>query len=206
MESVQITRDQKGLEISLIAQNIRRENSRVYKVRSQSSPKTYSVTRDGLTWECSCPDHKFRHVICKHIFSVQFSTQYRKQVKISSPIFYQEQETKQCCPKCRSPKFKKEIGTKKFPKIEHLKVSPIKEGMQNMPIERWRGTLKQRLKVMRGMNDSNSAQYMADGFALYYNFIRKHSVIGKTPAEEADIDLSLSGNRWENLIKKARRG
>jgi transposase-like protein len=101
---------------------------------------------------------------------------------------------------------KQEIGTKKFPKIEHLKVSPIKKGMENMPIERWHGILKQRIKVMRGIDNSASGQELADAFILYYNFIRKHSGIGMTPAEKADINLSLSGNRWEDLIRKARRG
>jgi len=48
---------------------------------------------------------------------------------------------------------KQEIETKKFLKIDHLKVSPIKKGMKNMPIERWYIILKQRTKVMRGIDN-----------------------------------------------------
>jgi len=34
--------------------------------------------------------------------------------------------------------------------------------------------------------------------------LRPHQALdGKTPAEMANIDLNLEGNRWENLIKKA---
>lgn len=38
------------------------------------------------------------------------------------------------------------------------------------------------------------------------NFIRKHqSLKGKTPAERANIDLNLEGNKWLALIKKASK-
>lgn len=99
--------------------------------------------------------------------------------------------------------YRKEIKHGAYPQPEHVKVSPIKEGMQNMPIERWHGTLKDRTKAMRGMHKSNTAQNFADGFVLYYDFIRDHSSLGMTPAQKANIDLRLDGNRWLELIKIA---
>jgi hypothetical protein len=37
---------------------------------------------------------------------------------------------------------------------------------------------------------------------LTYNFVRMHQGIGKTPAEEAGLNLSLGRNKLLNLIKK----
>ena len=37
------------------------------------------------------------------------------------------------------------------------------------------------------------------------NFIRNHSGIGKTPAEQAGIKLDLGENKIENLIKLASK-
>ncbi len=42
------------------------------------------------------------------------------------------------------------------------------------------------------------------GFRAYYNYIRLHTALeGKTPAQEAGIDLELGQNRWKGLIKKS---
>ncbi len=74
-----------------------------------------------------------------------------------------------------------------------------------MPIERWHGTLKQRTKVMRGMHNADMAQIQADGFNIYYNYIRKHGTLKTTPAEKANINLKLGQNRWFNLIRQSAR-
>ena len=39
---------------------------------------------------------------------------------------------------------------------------------------------------------------------IYYNFIGPHiGLDGKTPAEEAGIDLNLGSNKWLDLLKKS---
>jgi hypothetical protein len=40
-----------------------------------------------------------------------------------------------------------------------------------------------------------------DGYRIHYNFIRDHSSIKKTPAEQAGIKLDLGSNKIEKLIK-----
>ena len=42
-----------------------------YQVKSQSSNKGYTVTKNQDTWTCTCPDHKIRLHDCKHIIVVQ---------------------------------------------------------------------------------------------------------------------------------------
>ena len=54
------------------------------------------------------------------------------------------------------------------------------------------------------VNDTEIASTIVDGFRIYYNFIRPHMGLnGKTPAQQANIDLELGRNKWLDLVKKA---
>lgn len=73
-------------------------------------------------------------------------------------------------------------------------------------VERLHGTIRQRNKVMRGLDDEMTAQTMMDGLRIYYNFMRPHMALnGKTPAQRARIADSVTPENWESLIKKAAR-
>jgi len=73
----------------------------------------------------------------------------------------------------------------------------------NNPIERYNGKIKDRIKVMRG--SFGSFDYANDFLNLrrvINNFVNPHqSLDGKTPAEEANIDLRLGRMKLYNLIK-----
>jgi len=56
---------------------------------------------------------------------------------------------------------------------------------------------------MRAIKTEDSATL--DGQRIYYNHIRGHQALGKTPAEAAGLELNLGKNKWESLIKKASR-
>jgi hypothetical protein len=63
-------------------------------------------------------------------------------------------------------------------------------------------TNRQRNKVMRGLDDVETAQTMMDEIRIYYNFIRPHaSLNGKTLAQKASIETDRA--EWMSLIKKA---
>ncbi|MEK6952768.1 MAG: DDE-type integrase/transposase/recombinase, partial [Nanoarchaeota archaeon] len=47
--------------------------------------------------------------------------------------------------------------------------------------ERIQGTIRERVKVMRGFKDKESAKLILDLFVVYYNCIRVHQGINKTP-------------------------
>jgi transposase InsO family protein len=71
-------------------------------------------------------------------------------------------------------------------------------------VERLHGTIRQRSKVMRGLDDVETAQTMMDGLRIYYNFMRPHMALdGRTPAQKAKI--ATDKEQWMNLIKKASR-
>jgi hypothetical protein len=55
--------------------------------------------------------------------------------------------------------------------------------------------------VRHGMDNKNSAQKLIDAYRIYYNFIREHGSIKKTPAEQAGIKLELGNQKIENLIR-----
>jgi len=92
----------------------------------------------------------------------------------------------------------------KKPRTEHIRVPNIRNRSNNNMVERLNGTVRERNKVMRGLDDEPTAQTVIDGFRIYYNFIRPHmSLNGKTPAEQAKVSPKLERNKWKSLIEKA---
>jgi putative transposase len=80
-------------------------------------------------------------------------------------------------------------------RVRHKKIRHVKE---NILIERWHGTLKDRTNSMRGLKSPNTK--IPDGFVIHYNFLREHeSLDGNTPAKEAEIDLPFEDG-WGDLI------
>ena len=74
----------------------------------------------------------------------------------------------------------------------------------NNIVERLNNTVRERTKVMRGMQNNDTASILMDGFRNYYNFLRPHMGIdNKTPANMAGLDLELGRNRVKNLIKQS---
>ncbi|HDM60208.1 MAG TPA: hypothetical protein ENF96_00955 [Archaeoglobus veneficus] len=74
--------------------------------------------------------------------------------------------------------------------------------LNNNLVERFHGTVRDREKVMRGLKIENTP--IINGHMIYYNFIRPHmSLDGRTPAEEAKIDLNLGNNKWLDLLRKS---
>jgi transposase-like protein len=101
----------------------------------------------------------------------------------------------------------KEFCTMKASRTEHVRIPNIRDRSNNNIVERLHGTIRQRNKVMRGFDEETTAQTMMDGLRIYYNFIRSHMALnGKTPAEKAGVDLKLEGNKWEESIRRAKRG
>ena len=74
-------REERGKWIANRPDQIVRLDDHAYRIRSQSSDKWYDVlsTESGST--CSCPDHQYRHVCCKHIHAVEISKRMREAVQ-----------------------------------------------------------------------------------------------------------------------------
>jgi transposase-like protein len=75
-------RKERGMAIAQTENQVRRINAFSYVVKSQSNHGEYHVSKGVNGWMCECPDHLYRHLICKHIFAVEFSASLRTEVQI----------------------------------------------------------------------------------------------------------------------------
>lgn len=84
------------------------------------------------------------------------------------------------------------IACKKY-KLEH----------NNNPIERYNGKLKDRTKIIRGgFGSFEYAKAFLNLRHIIHNFVNPHQGLGgKTPAEKAEIKLSLGRMKLYNLIR-----
>jgi len=74
-------REEKGKEIAQNNNQVKRIDAHHYQVQSQSNNGQYDIVSTESGWNCSCPDHTFRKICCKHIHAVEFSLKLREQVK-----------------------------------------------------------------------------------------------------------------------------
>jgi len=72
-------REQRAQKIT--EDQIKKIDNYTYKVKSQSSDKWYDVISTESGFVCSCPDAKFRKVICKHSIALEISLEIRKKVE-----------------------------------------------------------------------------------------------------------------------------
>jgi transposase-like protein/predicted RNA-binding Zn-ribbon protein involved in translation (DUF1610 family) len=100
--------------------------------------------------------------------------------------------------------FQKEYFKLKNPRVKNVRSISVRNQGLNSKVERLHGTIREREKVMRGMQTKQTAQKIMDAIMLHYNFLRVHSTIKKTPAEKAGIQIDLDGNRVEQLIRMSQ--
>ena len=102
--------------------------------------------------------------------------------------------------------FTREFYTNYGPRIENVRSVGQRDDGLNQMVERVNNTVRDREKTFRGMDNDESAQIMADGIRINYNFLRPHMGLdGRTPAQTAGLDLGLDGIRWKELIKQASK-
>lgn len=98
-------REIKGKEIALKSDLIRVSDYH-YHVHSQTTKRDYDVVKVGDKWSCSCPDHVFRHVCCKHIHAIEFSIKLRQEVRERNKVTISPINVTSCL-FCKSDKIKK---------------------------------------------------------------------------------------------------
>lgn len=95
-------RQEKGKEIALNPnQQILRLNDYTYKVKSQTTKREYDVIHTESGWICSCPDHTFRKICCKHVHSVEYSIKLLEEARSRNPVIIEEIPVNKC-PQCNS--------------------------------------------------------------------------------------------------------
>lgn len=106
MAIASLNRESKGKELASLEGTVRRIDNQSYEVRSQSGNGEYQVLYTELGWICSCSDHIYRGVKCKHIYAVEFSQTLRKEVKKKSDVIIQPIVSTNCI-FCKSDKLVK---------------------------------------------------------------------------------------------------
>jgi integrase-like protein len=86
----------------------------------------------------------------------------------------------------------------------HQHVPSIRAKVSNNLVERLHGTEKERIKVMRGFDTRRGAKAIMEGFRVHYNMVRKHTVLGTTPAIEAGLP-DVGGFRWKGILELAAK-
>ena len=71
-------------------------------------------------------------------------------------------------------------------------------------MERLNGTVRDREKVMRGMQTKETAQKIIEAMRIHYDYVREHSKLGKTPAETCGIKIE-GENKLLTLMQNASR-
>jgi len=85
---------------------------------------------------------------------------------------------------------------------EHVKTNPFagKDKDNTERVERYHGTFKERVKVMRAFRDLETLIQFNDGWVAFYNYFKPHdSLQGKTPADEAGLNYQY--RNWADLTK-----
>lgn len=98
------TRLEKARELAFQLGAVSRIDEHSYKVKSQTTSDQYDVLSTEHGWICSCCDHVYRGVECKHILAVKFSLAVRKQVATQVTI----QPLGLACLYCSSQNFVKD--------------------------------------------------------------------------------------------------
>lgn len=97
-------RQQRGEKLAKQNGTIKRLDENTYKVRSLPTGTFYDVVSTKTGWICTCPDHRFRKVCCKHIHAVEFSIRFRQRVREENTVTIEQIELSRC-PNCFSQDF-----------------------------------------------------------------------------------------------------
>lgn len=156
-------------------------------------------------WLWNCMDNSTRYLLASHVSEGREASDARR-------VFAKAKEMAREKPEVvvtdglhsYIEAFKKEFWTQKNPRTKHSAKAGIRGRTNNNIIERLHGTIRERNKVMRGLKTEETARTMFEMQRSYYNFVRPHSALGgKTPAQQANIDLKLGKNKWLTLIQNA---
>jgi hypothetical protein len=88
-------------------------------------------------------------------------------------------------------------------RTEHIRHIRLQGDYNNNKMERMNGEIRDREKVMRGLETKDSP--ILTGYQLFHNYIRPHKALNYgTPAEAAGIEVK-GQDKWLTLIQNASR-
>lgn len=188
----------------------------------QHYDEKYIKVKGKSCYDLNCIDHITKYIIA-HLFvgkrTFQKCVAFLKQIKLTcyDQILarYQKEKHKPVKKRklfrfvCDGFENYRKAWSKLFYRVSNITSGvPIKaknKGLKhnNNHIERENGSIKDRIKTMRGgFGSYEGAEAFLNLRHIMHNFVIPHqSLNGKTPAEAAGIDLGLGNNKLLDLIK-----
>lgn len=161
------------------------------------------IQADGKwKWLWNVMDEESRYLVSQMVTDGRKLTDSKEVFKQARDNSKGQQPTFMITDGCHS--YKSSIKSE-LPETSHIQLKSIRDKrINNNDIERLNGTVRDRIKTMRGMQSLKTSNSLMDGFGNYYNHIKIHSALGTTPAIASGLKgIGLDGNRWEQLINLA---
>ncbi|MEW6042847.1 MAG: DDE-type integrase/transposase/recombinase [Thermoproteota archaeon] len=204
-------REEKGMEIAKAQNQITRITDEYYKVRSQTSNKEYEVKLVGSNWKCTCPDSVFRHIKCKHAFSIEYSISIRQEAEARKPIIIQPITTSRCI-RCQSEKLVKfGLRHNKYGNIQKFQCKDCKKhftiniGFEKMKHDPRGITTAMQLyfsgESLRNVSKSLKLLGMDVTHQTVYNWIKKYTKIMQEYSEKLKPQVSSTWRADELFLK-----
>jgi transposase-like protein len=154
--------------------------------------------KDGWLWSWNCIDYETRYLIANTI------TKHKNMSKTHQIFREIKHNTNQkpdviCTDGWRSYPH---VIKKEFNVVKHEKNLSLRDGGNNR-IERYHGNWKERYKVMRCLENTDTSREMLKNYRAYYNFLRPHQALnGFTPAELTGLNYIVS-NKWLYFLNQS---
>ena len=193
-------RMESGKEITEQPNQIKRIDDTFYQVKSQSKDQWYDIISTEYGFKCSCPDHTYRNVCCKHIHAVEFSLKLREQVK---SIVIPQIETNNCKFCNSSDIIKKGIRKNRNYNLQIFKCRTCKKRFStNLGFERMKASPQMITSAMQlyfsGESLRNTQKFLElqgvqIGHVTIYNWIKKYVGLMESYLEKITPQLS---DKW----------
>lgn len=83
----------------------------------------------------------------------------------------------------------------------HIKDRPFALKNLNNIIERYHGTMKDRINVMRGFRNMRTARILTNGWLVHYNFFKEHEALGNVPpAQKMGVEVPFKN--WAEVVRE----
>jgi len=97
MEKQYLTREERAQKLLENPNtHILRVNDNHFQMKSLATNRVYDITIKFNKWSCTCPDHKYRMVECKHIKAIQISIKIKEEARQRSRVTINPISTTEC--------------------------------------------------------------------------------------------------------------
>lgn len=183
--------------------HILRINDNHFQMKSLATNRIYDITTKFSKWSCTCPDHKYRMVECKHIKAIQISIKLREEVRQQNKVTINPISTSECI-FCHGMNIKKYgIRKNKYGDIQRqkcydcLKTFSINVGFEGMRSSPKIITSALQLyftgESLRGIQKFLKLQGVSVNHTTIYKWIKKYTNLMKT---HLDNIIPQVGDTW----------